>query len=176
MPVNVALSRSVVCLAAFMVNRSNPKSRCVLASRHQTPTAPRRTSCGRSSVRFWTKERISRVALRPPTRLPTPLDSGHLSRPSEGHNSRFFTNCYSDSAWIASSPGHARPHPKWDKPGYDQAETGADFCPPRARSQLDLPAQKRRDIELVVLRLRMHRSGAATHVCRRRGPLCELGH
>src|SRR6266849_5696819 len=61
-------------------------------SGNRTPTAlmAKPLSARPIAVRIWTKVRMSRLALRPPTRYPRPLDSEHLSRPRGCHQLTLF--------------------------------------------------------------------------------------
>src|SRR5258708_1740291 len=45
----------------------------------------------------------------PPNEIPTSPILGILVGLANATNSRFFTNCYSDSAWITPSAGHTQP-------------------------------------------------------------------
>ena len=127
----------------------------------------------------------------PPNEIPTSPILGILVGLANATNSRFFTNCYSDSAWITPSAGHTQPrapeNPDGTKIQQDfkmlkgnalqhdpekwEPVFGKDHAP---ALEVHLAAQKRRNIELVVLGLGMLRSSTTAPVPLRHTPLCEL--
>ena len=157
-----------------MFNRSNPKSRCCL--KPQSPNADRtfgETSAGISiAVRIWTKERMSRLASAPQRDTHVPSTQDILVGLANATNSRFFTDCYSDSASITPSAGHMRPRAPRESAGMKYNRTFYVFK--RTSLEVHLAAQKRRNVELVVLRLRVHGSSTPAPVPGRYAPLCEL--
>src|SRR5260370_42579954 len=156
-----------------MFKRYNPKARCWLKT--QSPNADRtfgETSAGISiAVRIWTKERMSRLASAPQRDTHVPSTQDILVGLANATNSRFFTDCYSDSASITPSAGHTRPRAPRQSEGMKYRTF---YVFKRTSLQVHLAAQKRRNVEWVVLRLRVHGSSTPAPFTLRHAPLCEL--
>jgi hypothetical protein len=156
-----------------MFNRSNPKSRFVTNLSSRMPTAPQaKPSAGWSdAVWFWTKERMSRLALRPPTRYPLPSTQVILVGRANATTHAFLpivTRILPGLLHLPVTPSRALRTPRVEMK-YNRTFKMLK----RVRSEVRLPTQKRRNIELVVLRLRMHRN-ARTHLDRWRARLRKL--
>jgi hypothetical protein len=100
----------------------------------------------------------------PPPDTHIPSSQGILTALVNPTNSRFFTDCYSDSDDITPSTSHMPPGGQADLNGSDKSFKLKCLQKHLLSIQVGLPAQKGRDIELIFVRLWMRWSGATVDI------------